>query len=499
MPNTRSASLFPTRSTVGLDLANGIERLLRTRRGMQVQIFNRHTQDVAMQDVVSACLAHDLVVFDATRERDTNNFDIAVDLLGLLPHVLVVSRNYMPLNFCGFSDDFYPSYVEGTKTNDDILTRLRTSIDELLTRRPSVDKAMVHKRGRIEIESDQFRRLRTGRAQVFISFRTKYQSATGPGFPASFRHSVSDLAKGIREGRYGEKQSASFLDGGALVYENEILTEQRRWQILSHIDSDLIRDCDEFWIYGAPDHFRSWWTIGEFASFLNCVQLLNQRKLLKIYDPNHDWVASVPIESLPELALVEISHFVHRLMLDSPTKLAPHVRTARVSKRVAALGRSRLTRPFAKVLLRPFYKLAVRHGGVPDGVQFNEFFELIVSEYYQDVIVGRGFDPEFWEQLEFLVDCADARYDDLDIRVRSPVVDFRRLFDFAGFDRIALTVDDLEREVVNVRGQHYVLRHAKPRFIFAQSDGGRDYLSTGSNLQTIPVIRFFRPGANCQG
>lgn len=45
----------------------------------------------------------------------------------------------------------------------------------------------------------------------------------------------------------------------------ELMTEQRRWQVLSIIER-YIRSSKEFWIFESPDHYDSWWTQAELAS-----------------------------------------------------------------------------------------------------------------------------------------------------------------------------------------------------------------------------------------
>src|SRR6267378_77459 len=480
---SRTVSLFPTRSPEGLSMATDLAEILRTRLGVAVQLFDRSSRSVSEQDVITACLTNDLVVFDATREEDTNNFDIANDLLKYLPNTRVVSRNYLPENFFGYARDFYPSYLEDTKNREQIVAAISSNLDGLLANARTVADAQIRYANRIEIDITKFRKRRGG---AFISFRGRYETHNESDYSHQYRYSVRELADRIALGAYSQPQLVSLVTSGALVYENELLTEQRRWYLLRQISEQYIAEADELWIYGAPDHFGSWWTIGEFA-----VSLLRGRMTcLRVYDPARDAVTTIDFKCLPRLDMITTSHLGHRLMDENRSVAADYARIASVWRWLAVFVRNRLTKSLFKLLLKPLYGRALEQGGLTEDIPYDEFFELIGTRYYHESVVGRSFTREFWEQPEILLenDTMDGRSagDRLNLSV-----DFNRLSEFSGYQRIAVSKEEIGNGSMRAGERAYVLRPEKPRFQFAPSIRGKDYSSTGANLETIPVVRFW--------
>ena len=68
------------------------------------------------------------------------------------------------------------------------------------------------------------------------------------------KYSVSELAKRIEEGCYGLPRTVKYLDNGSLVYNTELLTQWKAWQLLCIIDKEYIAYCDEMWIYASDDY-----------------------------------------------------------------------------------------------------------------------------------------------------------------------------------------------------------------------------------------------------
>jgi hypothetical protein len=268
------------------------------------------------------------------------------------------------------------------------------------------------------------------------------------------------------------------------VYENELLTEHRRWQVLEQISSGWIRNCEEFWVYGSPDHFNSWWTLGEFVSFL----VLNKRGRLKIYDPEHDAVTDLRRDEAPELELRFVNHLVHRFMFQTQAQLLAHERGFRILRRVGRIGQRKLGSLLVRPLLRLTYRLAVQDRAVPDGVSFREYAEWATSDYYLDDVVGRSLERSFWELPELLVDEGVLASALPPGAGAWPSV--RRFFELDGFRRVSVDAEDASKPIV-IDGHVYTLHKERPRYVTA-TWGRRDY-SVGSddNLSVLPVLRLF--------
>ncbi len=140
--------------------------------------FTTQTKIGATQvEFAKACMNDDLVVFDATIEADgRHNYFAATLQSGVLDHVLVVSRTYLPINLYCFRQGGAPDYPNpytgssGTFTNADIITWLRKQIEDL---RPSLPRRWYQKgvgsvfamRTSTHTQSEQ-------NTQVFVSYRS---------------------------------------------------------------------------------------------------------------------------------------------------------------------------------------------------------------------------------------------------------------------------------------------------------------------------------------
>jgi len=76
---------------------------------------------------------------------------------------------------------------------------------------------------------------------------------------------------------------------GEFTFENELLSQMRRWSVLSLLD-DALRQCSEILVYRTDDYFNSWWTIGELICAAYIRQGQNIQKhispiRIRIYDP----------------------------------------------------------------------------------------------------------------------------------------------------------------------------------------------------------------------
>ncbi len=112
---------------------------------------------------------------------------------------------------------------------------------------------------------------RKNNGKIFISYRSRYFNKLKP------------LEKYVRN-KFGANQTIYFLPPGRLVYENEILTEQRHWQLVSMIDH-AIGAADEMWVYNTDDYLDSWWTRAELLTIAYRRACHSATPQIKIFNP----------------------------------------------------------------------------------------------------------------------------------------------------------------------------------------------------------------------
>jgi hypothetical protein len=273
-PNITIA-FFPTRSRAGVELQEAFRVLVQNQFNLRVDVYSNAIQ----RDFLLAVLNYDLVVADATIEADLrdSNYTIFTENPKTMEHVLIVSRSYLPINFFGFDESGVPVYPH-FKTNDAILQWLEVKLKAMLPSLPRektiITNLVAQREQMIErcvdwteqgMRSKQ--KLLEEQGQIFISYRNKYYKQ------------VLALKQRIEAGEYhqGNQKSVTLIPVGSLVWENEILTSQRRWGIVSKTDR-LITGAEEMWVYLTPDYWDSWWTQGELV----ILQHLNQGRPKKI-------------------------------------------------------------------------------------------------------------------------------------------------------------------------------------------------------------------------
>lgn len=226
---------------------------LRREYDLAVELIEGSTQ----ADLNRSCLQDDLVLFDASVE-DGHNYAAATSQPMTLDRVLVMSRTYLPLNFYGLREGGAPDFPHRTtQTNEEILNWLRGQIASVVAQRARPDNRKgIFGSFRAMRESLKKREADwKARGRIFISYRSRHLAA------------VQQLSRRIELGDFhgGRPQTAFFLPPGQLVYENELLTEHRHWQLLSMIDR-RIGAADELWVYETDDYYDSWWTRGELVT-----------------------------------------------------------------------------------------------------------------------------------------------------------------------------------------------------------------------------------------
>lgn len=313
-------SVFPLPTEKGIELLNGILETffhdalehsyekehcvcyVDIKRSIKIKVYDQSKFAVTVNDCVLSCYNDDLVIFDASIEGDNheiNNYRLANALQSPLEHVWVVSRTYLPLNIYTYKTGGFPSYKQQSLSNESILRWLENELSRidfhlLRDRNTKGIKNVVNYLKASRSEHDSILATETS---VFISFRTKYAQKEDN---SEYKYSVSELAKRIETGCYGKPRTVKYLDNGSLVFNTELLTQWKAWQLLCIIDKEYISYCDEMWIYASDDYLNSWWTMGEQILFSYLVyQKIDKRpspcalKKLMVYYPKEDRVEEI--------------------------------------------------------------------------------------------------------------------------------------------------------------------------------------------------------------
>lgn len=313
-------SIFPLPTEKGNELLNGILKTffidalahsyenehylcyVDIKRSIKIKVYDQSKYAVTVNDCILSCYKDDLVIFDASIEGDnheTNNYRLANALQSPLEHVLVISRTYLPLNIYTYKTGGFPSYKQQSLSNESILRWLESELSRIdfHLHRDRNTKEIKNIVNYIKASKTEHDSIRAAETSVFISFRTRYAQNEEN---SEYKYSVSELAKRIEAGCYGKPRTVKYLDNGSLVFNTELLTQWKAWQLLCIIDKEYISYCEEMWIYASDDYLNSWWTMGEQILFSYLVhQNIDKRpspcapKKLIVYYPKEDRVEEI--------------------------------------------------------------------------------------------------------------------------------------------------------------------------------------------------------------
>jgi hypothetical protein len=296
MSNTPfSVVFFAVGNDAGAELARLFTGLMSAEFGLAVRVVEGATQT----DLHRACLEDDIVVFDASVEEG-HNYAAATAQPMVLDKVLVVARTYLPLNFYGQREGGVPDYEPGSQTNETILAWLRENVGELLrdAARAPARKGLLGYFSAIRTSLDTQQRRWASRGRIFISYRSRHFEA------------VEKLRQRIQSGGVAgvPPSSVRLLRPGEVVYEDEMLTKFRHWQLASMIDRK-IGAAEEMWVYGTEDYLASWWTRAELVTIAYRLACGVSAPRLRLYDP-----ATGTLRDLPEAWLPPMSREQRRRM-----------------------------------------------------------------------------------------------------------------------------------------------------------------------------------------
>lgn len=317
-----SVSFFPVNNEEGSLLKEKVRSLVEDELDLNLKIY----EAAAQKDFFYSCVQDDIVIFDASIETG-DNYAIATAQPTVMDHVIIVSRTYLPLNFFGIREGGAPEYPK-SKSNEDIIKWLREQIIDLKQFSPR-SEAEKRPLGSIKtmdksINLQESRRKKAG--QIFISYRSRYYEE------------VNILKSKIQLGEHhnGNEKTVRLFPPGVLVYEDEILTEQRCWQLVSMIDR-TIRASEEFWIYNTDDYFDSWWTRAEVITLCDSDLTIPR---IRIYNPKNETVCDAGEDYLPEMTKEQKKRLARWYSNCDPATMGPEsLQAMRTNAKLPLIGR----------------------------------------------------------------------------------------------------------------------------------------------------------------
>lgn len=290
-------------------------------------------------DMLKACMADDLVIFDASIEQDESgswdsNYAAATANPCALDNVLVVSRTRLPINFSclrtnvpelGQNDKDDNGLPITTFTNEDIIKWVKLEIEQMtkpfimqgsetlnprIPVRPdmkfiippfeklaSVDKSFYDIQERKMFDSlDYMSKFR--KKGAFISYRSYYYQNEYHG------KTSKDLVKLIKAFHNDDNYPVTIYAEGDIAFE--FMTEQRRWFVESFVDRKM-RMMEEVWIFETDSqdgygYYDSWWTQGEIISLM--YMKANGVSLPKIYVYHYDEIKNSMVYELKDESFI---------------------------------------------------------------------------------------------------------------------------------------------------------------------------------------------------
>jgi len=315
-----SITILGLNNAAGKELVDNLKKELLSffyKKGFAETTINEKYNGV-QYDMIKACLADDLVIFDASIEQNESgswdsNYAAATASPCALDNILVVSRTRLPMNFpvlrtnvpeLGREDKDASGNPITSFKNEEIVNWVISEIDQMTKPFELPNSTILPPR--IPVSKDlkfnvpPFEQLATvadslseiqekkmtesldyiasvKREGAFISYRSYYHKNKYHGV------NVEDLVKIIKEVHDDEEYPVTFYAEGDIAFE--FMTEQRRWFVESFVDRKM-RDMDEVWIFETDDrdgygYYDSWWTQGEIISLM--YMKANGSRLPKIY------------------------------------------------------------------------------------------------------------------------------------------------------------------------------------------------------------------------
>lgn len=318
-----SIAVFPARNRDGHALVDACRELAEELYPGRAQV--KPYIDVSAAQLLKAVAFSDVVIFDGTPEPHNEQiYHLFSGVLNDLEHVLIVSRSYLPINVRGMRQGGAPIYPHA-QTNKQIKSWLREQLagpDALTLPRAWYEKASLGV-GSYITSNRKARALAQARHQIFLSYRGRSYAQ------------ARQLQQRIERGDFHNRASKKVLLYGPeeLALADEILSPLLRWNVLSVI-SDVIMDCEEFWILETPDYLGSWWTRGELAIYA----YFGKQARMRVYDLATSALRDAGPDYMVSLTTAQRDRMARFFTNSHPLMMAPESRETMRRLRSAGLS-----------------------------------------------------------------------------------------------------------------------------------------------------------------
>lgn len=273
-------------STDGAELYRMVNEQL-SNFGYEVTLLNEHGNNLPQKQWLGMCsyLMYDIVIFDGSLENQNySQYEYAISNMTTLDYVLIVSRTQLPYNFEGVRKGGAPGWIQMKNMSDKyekfniinnrknsqilnwIIETIRHSNMELprkkkLTEINDVNEELITELNLTLIEDSQLRMQEYNKNNVFVSFISRHSMYASEKNKNEMNLSVEKMIFENIIGKIIEKDMIiHYLPPGKT--SNEIMTEERRWELVSMIEREMRRH-DSILIYATEDYKYSWWTTAE--------------------------------------------------------------------------------------------------------------------------------------------------------------------------------------------------------------------------------------------
>src|SRR5215813_8553172 len=273
-------TIFPSPSAEGMQLGEAASEAAAAC-GYQVRLIPSPT----LVEVWNECWGEGVVVFDATIDPpNQHNYQAATNSLLYSLYCVVLSRSYLPVNFRGHLEPIAPPYPQRWE-NGQLIERLRQRLLDLLPMlpKPAAAKSLKGMEDLIDKSLTPVLQKNKESFDIFLSYRGTHTQAA----QRLVDESLQQQGKRIRIIRTDD-----------MSYPDEVLSLQRRWQILRGIHAS-ISAAHDFWVLWSDDYLSSWWTHGEIMSFASMTK--KAKPNLRIINATESETSPSPRELIPRL------------------------------------------------------------------------------------------------------------------------------------------------------------------------------------------------------
>ena len=262
-----------------------------SKLGYGITHINEYGDNLAQRQWLGmcSCLMSDIVIFDGSLDKDDNDknysqYEYAISNMTSLDYVLIVSRTQLPYNFEGLRKGGAPGWIQMKNMSDEYkefdIIRSKKNLEILnwiieiihhsnielprkkkLVEFNNIDEKKITELNLSLIEDSQLRMKEYDKNNLFVSFISQHSMyANGMNKNKMDLSMERMIFKNIIGKNIEKDMIIHYLPPGKT--SNEIMTEERRWELVSIIEREMRRH-DSILIYNSEDYKYSWWTTAE--------------------------------------------------------------------------------------------------------------------------------------------------------------------------------------------------------------------------------------------